>query len=284
MSTLQRSLFDRLDSSHWISNERYFSAYCPFESHEKPALLVYSDGFLCMSCGKSGDLNYLEKYINIGIISTKSKSSSNKILPRWKKWGERYGTIPEIAERAHMSALTNNLMGYFKARKIDKFFKAGMFGVLDGWYTFPVFNQDHKIIDLVVRAGKGKKDAGAKYVISPQEQGTIRPLYVPNWERVIKADTIYVVYGIITAWALEAVNLPVVTGITGKSLSGDLLQDFQKNIIVIPDYNEEKEGAKLVNSLGWRGKLKLLDYPIDCTDADDIRRFHGETKLMEYIK
>jgi len=280
---LQQQLFEKLEGSHWMDNERYFSAYCPFDNHRKPALLVYDDGWNCLSCQKSGSLKYLQNFLQRGTISfTRPSGSVKPILPKWRRWS-KYGDLSGIAYAAHRMADQYEMRGYFKQRQIDQFFKVGYFGRLDGWYTFPVFNEDKEIIDLVVRAGPGKKDAGAKYVISPQENGQQRSLYIPNWERVLKADVIYVVFGIITAWALEAIELPVVTGITGKALHPDLLEDFHKQIIVIPDYNEEEAGAKLVNGLGLRGRLKLLDYLDDTEDPDDIRVKYGNETLLQLI-
>ena len=192
-------------------------------------------------------------------------------------------TFLDIAYNAHRIAKEYNTMGYFKKRKIDQFFDVGMFGRLDGWITFPVFDKDHEIVDIVVRAGEGKPDTATKYNICPYAENEIRPLYVPNWERVLTSDVLYVVFGVITAWSMEAMGLPCVTGITGKALNADLLQDFHKQIVVIPDYDEDVAGAKLVNNLGLRGRLKLLDYEDNTTDPDDIRRIYGNNTLLEMI-
>jgi len=279
---LQKQLFNKLEGSRW--SERYFSAYCPFDTHQKPALLCYDDGWVCLSCGTSGSLKYLQDFLSRGTIRVSRKSSLKPVLPRWRKWQQRYGDIHEIAENAHRIAKEYNMRDYFKQRQIDQFFDVGMFGRLDGWLTFPVFDQEHDIVDIVVRAGKGKPDEGAKYVIAPQDENNERPLYVPNWERVLMSDVLYVVFGVITAWSLEAVELPVVTGITGKAFNAELLQDFHKTIIVIPDYDEEEAGAKLVNELGLRGRLKLVDYPDTMSDLDDVRVKLGNKTLLELIE
>ena len=280
---LQESLFDKLEGSRWSGNERYFACWCPFDTHHKPALLVFNDGYTCLSCGTSGDLEYLNRFLSKGTINVLQKRSTvlKPILPKWSSWQRRYETLEGIADAAHRIA-DNGMRGYFQKRKIDQFFEQGFFGRLDGWYLFPVFNREHEIVDIVVRAGNGKKDKGAKYVVSSMNDGE-RPLYVPNWERVIRSDVLYIVFGIITAWSMEAIGLPCATGITGKSLNPELLRDFHKQIIVIPDYDEDNAGVKLVNGLGWRGKLKLVDFPSSCSDLDDVRVQFGNNALLNLI-
>jgi hypothetical protein len=276
---LQEHLFDIL-GGHWLSNGRYFSAWCPFDSHKKPALLVYQDGWVCLSCNKSGSLDYLLKVVS-GKDVKKPANSSVNILPPWKKWERLYGNFSRIALEAYKNVKERSIYGYFDFRKISKFIDDGKFGYLDGWYIFPVFDQFGDIVNLVARSGKGKHDLGAKYAIPPNSPKT---LYVPNWDRVKNSDGIYIVYGIITAWALEAINFPVITGITGKSLQAELLKDIPGRFTIIPDYNEDVAGIRLVNQLGWRAKLKLINYPDDCTDVDDIRRIYGEEKLKEILE
>lgn len=274
--SLQHRLADRLHSVEWHGD--YFSCECVFDSHEKPALLVYNDGYYCMSCAKGGSLEYLEQHVSN--IPSRPTVHKHKLLPRWRNWETRYGDMEGIAKAAHQNVLKGNWM-YFKHRKIDQFIEQGMFGLMDGWALFPVLDKNREVIDIVVRSIRQK---GMKYVIRPYDGDEPRPLYVPNWERVNKADHIYIVYGIVTAWALESIHQPVVTGITGKSLNAELLHEFQKPITVIPDYNEEKDGAKLVHSLGWRGKLKLIDWPdYACEDLDDIRKNYGDEKLAELL-
>jgi len=272
--SLQQRLADKLHGA-WHGN--YFSCECCFESHEKPALLCYEDGFFCMSCGKRGSLEYLEK--NITNLPLKPPQYKSKILPRWKNWEKRYGDMEGIAQAANNKVIKGGDI-YFKNRKINQFIKQGKFGILDQWALFPILDKNGNVIDIVVR---GIRQRGVKYVIRPYLGDEARPLYVPNWERVNKADHIYIVYGIVTAWALEAIGEPCVTGITGKSLNADLLKDFQVPITVIPDYNEERDGAKLVNNLGWRGKLKLISWPDNTSDLDDVRTKYGESFLAELI-
>lgn len=260
--TPQQRLAERLSSVTW--HGEYFSCDCVFDSHSRPALLVWEDGAYCMSCGKGWSLEYLEK--NLSSIPYRPSVRKSKILPRWKQWEERFGDINGIVEYAHNNVLKGNDT-YYKKRKIDQFIKRGKFGLLEGWSVFPIFDKSGQIVDVVVRAIRQK---GVKYVVSIYNND-VRPLYVPNWERVNKTNHIYIVYGIITVWRLEEIGLAGITGITGKSLHPDLLKDFQVPMTIIPDYNEEKDAFRLAGQLGWRGNVKLIDWPdYRCSDLDDV--------------
>jgi DNA primase len=102
-------------------------------------------------------------------------------------------------------------------------------------------------------------------------EGLIPPLYVPNWKRVLDSDTVFVVYGIIDAWAFEDLGLPCVTGITGKSLSYKHLKEFDKRFVIVPDKYEEDAAEHLANKTGWRATVKRLKWPPECKDPDEIR-------------
>jgi CHC2 zinc finger len=261
----------------------YFAANCPFHNDSSPSLMVYeSDGkFYCKSCRKSGNLKFLASKVKGGTFRTTQRLKT--VLPRWSKWERRYGNIQEIALAAHQSLLRNkSFQGYFKRRKIDQFIKQGMFGYLDGWNLFPVLNADRKVIDIVVRANRGK--GNTRYVLHPDHEREFTYLYVPNWERISKSAYVYVVYGIIDAWALEALDEPVVTGTSGKSLNADILKPLNKyEYDIIPDKYEESDAANLCNSLGWMGKVLRLKYKDDCKDPDDVRVKHGERYLYDLI-
>ena len=269
MSNLQLSLFDKLQDSYWLDNNRYFACYCPFDVHKTRALLVYEDGFICKSCGASGTLKYLENHVSDTPLRPTIQKSN--VLPRWARWERNYIDIEGIAKVAHKS-LTPDRAGYFRNRKIDQFINKGMFGLLDGWLTFPVFDADHKIIDIVVRNG-GRKDKDVKYVLKPYKEKVIRPLYTPDWDKVLKSSRIIVCYGILDVWSFEAVGLPAVTGITGKTINPELFTNFQnKEFIIIPDEGEEPDAYRLAGQLGWRGSVHRVNYPYSVKDPDEYRR------------
>lgn len=270
---LYDQLQERLDG-HIYNN--YFAARCVFHDDSNPSMFVYEDGyFTCKSCGAKGSLAKLNKHL--GGKSVNTKSHSNTVLPRWRKWEESFGDITGIAKHAHLSLKRYpQWMFYFKQRKIEQFVEQGFLGFIDGWATFPVFDQSHKVQNIVVRH---TKNTGTRYAIKPVEDK--HPLlYVPNWGRVVASEIIYVVYGIIDAISLELIGLPVVTGITGKSLSAELLKPLGKRFVIVPDEYEEKDARLLANSLGWRAKVKCLHYEDGVKDPDGIRTHFGNEYLL----
>lgn len=286
MDDLQASLAERMEQVQWHGG--YFSAICPFPHHGRkeshPSMLVYEDGFKCLGpCGKSGSLKYLLSVVSksSSLFETVSIEKPN-ILPKWMKWADRYGDIQEIADAAYRAVLRDKgHQSFFKRRKIDQFIKQGRFGYLDGWALFPVFDQDKRIVDIVVRATKGKGDT--KYVVRP-DKGRENPyIYVPNWERVMGSDTVLVVYGLIDSWALESAELPCITGTTGKSLSPVQLKPLEKKLIIIPDRYEEDAAYHLANQIGWRARVRLIKWPEGTKDCDEIRMKYGTREMRNYI-
>lgn len=265
--TLQQKLADKLDLKE---SGHYFYGLCPFHDDTRASFILYPDYFICKACGKQGKIETLERLLQTTPYHAKPITHS-AILPRWKKWERLYGDIDNIANIAHHNVLTGNNV-YYKRRKIDEFITQGMFGLLDGWATLPVFDRNGMIIDIVARA---IRQPDVKYVLRPYAGDEPRPLYCPNWNRALKSDHLFVVYGMLTVWALEAIGEPAVTGITGKFSNPELLKDFQVPITVIPDYGEERVASDLVSQLGWRGRLKLIDWPDNCEDLDDVHRIYG---------
>lgn len=276
---LYDSLQEQMNNVHIYST--YFMADCPFhnwESHNQP-MMVHDDGFKCLSCGKSGALQYLAGTIKLRGYKVHVTRSQSVVLPRWRRWEHDYGNLSGIAAEGHLSIIRHKeYKWYFKRRQIDQFFNKGYFGYIDGWCLFPVIDQRNDIVDIVVRASKGKGDT--RYVVSPAKE---HPLYVPDWERVLQAETVYVVYGIIDSWALYSIGLPVVTGTSGKSLSASQLKPLDKRFIIVPDQYEEHDAYKLAGELGWRADVKRLVYPEGTKDPDEIRMRYGEEALRGII-
>jgi hypothetical protein len=271
---------DLLEKMNGVEYSNYWMGYCPFHPNtDTPALMVHEDGFKCKSCLKSGTLKFLAKKVGHGITTFSTKTA---ILPKWKKWEDRYGDISEIAHHANKSLLRNiQFQGYFKKRKIDQFIKQGLFGYLDGWNLFPVLDQQSKVIDIVVRANKGK--GNTRYVLHPDNTRTNPFLYCPNWNRVISNTTIYIPFGIIDAWTFETLELPCITGTAGKTINPEKLKTLNKNFIIIPDRYEEDAAWNLAGQLGWRCNVRHLKYPDGCKDPDDIRIKFGNKYLKNFI-
>jgi DNA primase len=284
MPDLYNSLMERLGGSPYSG---YFSCLCPFHEDNKPSFFVYEESsnknweFRCASCGKHGSLKYLDQFTGSHFVLKNSSSVVSKVLPMWKNCEMRYGSLEGIADAAHRSLKANSpFQTYFKRRKIYDFVDEGTLGYIDSWITFPVYSSEHRLVDIVVRSVQ--READVRYVISPMDIRN-RSLYVPSWKCVASHEIIYVVYGIIDAISLHLAGLPVVTGITGKSLSAELLKPFRKRFIIIPDDGEEKEAHRLANSLGWRARVKEISFPDGTKDADDIRRKFGNEYLLQAL-
>lgn len=283
----QTILAEKMEEVQWHGD--YFSAICPFphfghkETH--PSMLVYADGFYCKGCGRGGkNLEYLLSQVDqsSSLVSV-YRTAKPTILPKWRTWEQRYGDLNTIVTTAHRNAVFfKENQWWFKKRQIDQFIKAGHFGYLDGWALFPVHNRDEQIVDVVVRATKGKGDT--KYVLRPDDDRISPNLYVPNWDRVIESESVYIVYGIVDAWALEDIDLPCVTGTTGKSLSPVQLKPLNKKWIIVPDRYEEDAGLHLANQLGWGARMLRIPYPEDTKDPDNIRTRLGKTTLLSYLR
>lgn len=275
--SLYDDLMEKLDGREY---GHYFSALCAFHDDSNPSMFVYQDGyFRCAACGKHGSHAYLAKRLSMQVPLTRSQPS--RVLPQWRRWEEKYGDLEGIARFAHES-LKRSPKNWIKERKIENFVESGRLGFLDGWITFPLVDDGLRVIDIVVRAIKGKGDT--RYVVHPVSGDvSSRPLYIPNWQRVKEARTVYVVFGIIDAISLELLGLPVVTGITGQSVPVDRLRELNKRLIFLPDLGEEESAHKIANAYGMGARVRKLLYPEKTKDCDEVRRLYGNDFLMNMI-
>lgn len=271
----------KLDNAHQYRN--YITADCPFQdwvSHQPP-FFVNERGYNCVSCGAHGSLEWLAKKLG-GHYRKTAHTKRLIVLPKWKKWADTYGSIQGIADAAHENySQFEGKRLFFRQRMIEQFNHQGHFGWLDGWNLFPIFSPDEHIVDIVVRGGDGT--GGMRYVLRPDDDREHPYLYVPDWEMVRDAEVVYVPFGIIDAWAFYAINRPVVTGTTGKSISAEALWNLGKKYIIVPDLGEEDAARELRNQLGWKATVHVMKYPSDCKDPDEIRRKYGNVKLLSAI-
>lgn len=282
--SLYDSLLEKMNGRQYSN---YFSAYCPYEEHKSPALLVYDDGlFVCLSCRRKGTHQQLERKIGKHFIPPQRVDTVSRVLPQWRRWEEKYGDLEGIVDVAHKFLTRfSQAQKYFKERKIYEYADEGVLGYLDGWITFPVFSHDHKIIDIVVRSTH--RDSTVRYVVHPSNGDSVRPLYAPSWQRVNSSSVVYVVYGIIDSISLHLAGLPSVTGVTGKSLPAEILRPLNKKFIIVPDEEEEREAHRLANELGMRARVKRIDYQQfdneKIKDPDSIRRYFGNQTLLQAL-
>jgi hypothetical protein len=282
--SLYEDLQDKLNNVHIYNS--YFMADCPFHewtSHTQ-SLMIHDDGkFKCLSCGKYGTIEYIAKFIGKQTYRpTRNSDMKSHILPQWRKWEEQYGDVTEIAKAGHrFLKLYPQFMGFFKHRQIDQYFEQGYFGYISGWNLFPVFDMNHHIVDIVVRAWKGKGET--RYVLHPDSLRETPYLYCPDWSIIKSSQHIFIVYGIVDSWTIYSLGFPVITGTSGKSLSSSLLKSLNKYFTIIPDKYEEEDAYRLAGELGFRANVFRLKFPENSKDTDDIRVQYGSDYLKELL-
>ena len=275
MSSLYEQLQEKLGGRPYNG---YFACLCQFHDDHSPSMFVFEDGYSCKSCGARGSLEKLNRHL--GGRSVKVPNKTSLVLPKWREWEQKWGDLEGIAKHAHQTCIKRpSEMWYLKDRKIDQFFELGCFGMIDYWCLFPVFDAQHKIQNIVVRHTK-RKDV--RYAIKHTDDNTPL-LYCPNYDRVKNSEVVYVPFGIVDSWSFEAIGLASVTGITGKSLSAELLQTLGKRIVLVPDEGEEREAHMIANKLGWRCSVKRLKYDDGCKDVDDVRITMGNNYLLQAV-
>ena len=284
--TIYNDIQERVENSPYSD---YFSIWCPFDEHATQALLVHEDldkpegegRFNCLSCGKGGTHKYLWKVLTGSNASVSvSVANKQKFLPMWAKWEKKFGSIEELVQHAHENVYRfPNFDWYIKKRQLESMYKPCKLGYMDEWLFLPIFDQQGKVIDVIVRDTKGR----SKYIIHSNEEETPL-LFVPNWRRVMESKLVYIVYGLIDALALEMCGLPVITGSTGKSLSEKRLIQLNKKWVIIPDAGEDGAARKLAKSLANFTHILRLPYEDDVKDPDSLRMKYGLDKLKSLIE
>jgi hypothetical protein len=160
---------------------------------------------------------------------------------------------------------------YFKRRKIDSMIQTSRLGWLEGWYTFPIFQENGRLVSVVLRASPAiEASTGKRYVLPHKTVVSDYYLYVPDWELINNSDYVILCFGIIDALTLASLGLPGLTWSAGKNVPPDTLAQFRKPIFIVPDSNEEIDAYKLAGSLGWRGHVVDVEYPIGTKDLNDL--------------
>lgn len=275
----QESLFDKLESATW--HGRYFLAKCPFHDDSKPSLLVFPDGAICLGCHRKASLEQVYHRIQNHRRWETSKDSG---LPRldlvnWKNMPP----LDELVEEAH-SFLVNypEQQDYLQRRGVAELIDDCSLGWWLGWYTLPVYDEHHSVQGIILRASPAMEaKTGTRFLVPPHQPPA---LYVPDWGLVKRAKSVHIVYGLFDALTLRKLRLPVVTMTHGNERTHAQHYDqFRLPLLVVPDRSEEEEARLLVAGLGWRGKLRLLDYPPGAKDPNDFSRLRKEADLIRQL-
>ena len=272
-------LIDLLEQPHKYQD--YVAALCCFHDDTSPSMLVYENGFFCKACGVRGSLSYLHRKLTgfDTVSKVKIPVKPNRSAGLWKRWLYQFNDVETVCINAHHYLLSNP-SPYLRRRKVTSVVQSSYIGLIDSFFTFPVFDKEHKIIGAVARASPTIQTKQVRFSVSPD----CNALYVPDWKRVIESDYIIVVFGIFDALGLSICGFPVVTGIAGASFNAELLDEFRKSIYVIPDLKEERQALALVSQLDWRGTPLYLDFPDGCKDTADVREKYDDETLTEIIR
>lgn len=272
-------VIDLLDQPHRYQD--YVACLCCFHDDESPSMLVYEDGYYCKACGARGSLSYLHRKLSgfDTVSKVKPPVKFNRSMGLWKKWLGQFNDVETVCVNAHHYLLSNP-SPYLRRRKINSVVQSSYIGLINSWFTFPVFDKEHKIIGAVARASPTIQTKQVRFSVSPD----CNALYVPDWKRVLESDYLLVVFGIFDALGLSICGFPVVTGIAGASFNSELLDEFRKPIYVIPDFHEERQALALVSQLDWRGTPLYLEFPDGTKDCADIREQHDDEKLISIIR
>lgn len=273
---------DYLEDTHNYGGNWW--SLCPFHPDTSPSFHVTESGYRCWStsCGVHGSLEKLYHHLSGNLV--KREKVYNPAAWIWKGWAERFGSIQNIAKLAHRELINHPENGkYLKDRKIDSQIEKGMFGYLDGYYLFPIKDEYLEVKGIVARASPTIQTKRNRYSVSPN---CPVKLYIPDWRKVLKSESLYVPFGTIDAWTLEMAGYSAVTGISGQELNPANLDRFRVPMYNVSDKGEENKGMELQPKLGWRMNCLWIDWnQVDgCKDLNEIHVKFGIEKVIELIE
>ena len=279
---------DILEIIEYNPYSNYVSTMCPFDDHDSPALLIYADEdkpdgegrYYCLSCSKGGTHAHLYKFLTGKSVAVIPGIKKQKFQPHWKRWEERYGSIEALVQKAHDNVINHPTTHawYLRKRDLMPMYEKCQLGYIEDWLIIPILDPQGEVLDVIARDSKGR----SKYIIHSNDEDTPL-LFVPNWSRVMQSKTVFIVYGLIDAIALEMCQLPVITGSTGKSLSNKRLIQLNKKYVIVPDDGEYDAARKLAMSLGNFTRVIRLPYEEDVKDPDSFRMKYGLYHLKELL-
>lgn len=241
----------------------YLVSLCPFHSETRASFFVYEDYYRCASCDAHGKTSYL--LAKLSNLPTKYQQERIYYPNPFTLWLKVCGTLGNCLRIAHNGIPSQYLLD----RKIEiKTQDELSLGYMDDWYTFPIRSQKTgKIIGAVARKSPDNPHP-SKYTVPKGQDPNL--LYVPSWELVEKSRHIVLCFGIIDAISLYQIGIASMSTTTGKQLNPKALNDLRKQIWIIPDRGEEKNGNILAAQLGWRGHVLKMNWPEGCKDLNDV--------------
>ena len=265
-----------LDTLHEVMGGQHYGNYlavcCPFHGDSHPSLMVYEDSYSCKACGAHGKTEYLLKKVQGGSF-TQFYSAYADETPSlgnpFRAWTRRQ-PINQVLYGAWEYANANPLScRYLQERGIPPSHRRRLgIGFRDGFYTFPVINPQKKVVGAFVRSGP-ELHASRYFVPKGQDPNLV---YCPDWGAIERAHVVYLTYGPIDAISLYLLGFASMSTLSGKNLDVSVLDDIRKRIVIIPDYIEDREAARMAARLGWRGDVLDFPYPYGTKDLNEVYR------------
>lgn len=257
--------------------DNYISCCCIFHDDHSPSLLVNEKTYKCLSCGKWGRTKELLRLIT-GVGNQISEKAYKPAL--WWTIDLKERDYEDVALDAH-HWLMNHLdyAYYLKQRGIAISIRKMYLGYLEGYYIFPILNEDRDFVGLIARAGPVIQESkGVRYIIPPGQP----PLLYTDWSLIHKAQAVFAPYGVMDALSLISYGIPAVSGSVGHKIPGDLFQKIRKKIYILEDADgkDHKAAVQLMTELGWRGKVVRPDYGPGNKDLNDLLRSQSYRSLQ----
>ena len=245
---------------------RYVMIICPYHSGgDRENMIVFPDRATCYSCGKSVPTEQLLTAGSSILPSPRIRTKGKFYNPftRWMKT-ETLGEALQIAWKNNSKSPNY----YLQKRKISPEDQVRLgIGYRDDWITFPIRNQEGKVIGATARAGE-QNTSSAKYCCPKGQDPKL--LYFPNQTLMKGKDYLYLTFGIIDALSISLLGEPSASTTTGKQLNPTALDWFRGNIFIVPDYKEELSAYRLAKALGLRGKVIFPEYDTTTNDPADL--------------
>lgn len=256
--------FEKLDGAKRYAN--YVHSLCPFHQDKHPSFFVYPDKYFCKSCGAHGKtstlVNKLSSLPDRIVIHERSTHSNNP----FSRWLLRSGLFEVI--RVSNGNLSRRGSHYLDQRGVSVGYQHTLsLGILDGYITFPIYNNWKELVGAVARVGENNT-ASSKYYLPAGQNPKL--LYVPSWDMIKQSTEVFVTFGIIDAISLHIMGFASASTTTGQSVNPSAFDHIRKRIIIIPDKYEEASANKLAAKLGWRGSVLRLPFPYKCKDVNDF--------------
>jgi hypothetical protein len=262
---------------------KYIVMPCPFHNDESPSLLVFRDGFFhCLGadCARSGTWKTLVNKLRGQPVQVTPEKRIRYRSPA-RLLEEDYGGREEGAYRSYLNLVQfPTFQWYLEMRGLSDAIDIHEIGYHRGWYLFPVRDRDYKFENVIFRAAPHVQDA-----LNMRYWADGKPtMFVPDWRLLEKCDYIILVFGILDALTLNKFRLPVISPTHGHIFDPNWLNEFRKPIYVIPDKGEERSALRLTSSLGWRGQMLRLDWPMGMKDANDFLKAGKQDELLRQLE